>query len=149
MDRQEPTTYNHLPHYSVARGVTSALQEACNTDENLTTVNLYLTTLLQPTPKPLPSLSWAFLAPLATQEGEEGVALNVVRLCAKQSQISPSARNITQAFIASSNNDVSVDVIFSCLFGSSCSSTYFVSCSLVHSSHHNFLKERLWVCSLK
>lgn len=103
VDRQEPTTYGHLPHRSVVRGVTSALQDACKTDDSLASINLYLTTLLQPTPKPLPSLSWAFLSPLA--EGE--LNRNVVKLCAKQSQISPSARNITQAFIASSNNDVS------------------------------------------
>lgn len=105
VDRAEPTSYSHLSHRSVVRGVTTKLQQLCSaTDrsaDDATTADRCLVALLQPTPKPLPSLSWAFLSQL-NSSGD-----NITRLAAKQSQISPSGRKITESCIAASGDDVS------------------------------------------
>lgn len=105
VDRPEPTSYSHLFHRSVVRGVTAKLQHLCSvTDrsaDDARAADRCLVALLQPTPKPLPSLSWAFLSQL-NSSGD-----NVTRLAAKQSQISPSGRKITESCIAASGDNVS------------------------------------------
>lgn len=113
VDRQEPTSYNHLPRQSIVRGLVTSLQQLCKvtSPENIKTINLCLTALYQPTPKPLPSMSWAFLQNLLNCEDVK-LTESVVRLAAKQSQISPTARKITEAHITGCGNEVSFNGFF-------------------------------------
>ncbi|XP_046661651.1 uncharacterized protein LOC124354898 isoform X2 [Homalodisca vitripennis] len=102
VDRQEPRNYKDLPARSVVRGVVTSLQHlSAPTDSSL--ANLCVVALIQPSPKPLPSLSWAFLSDLP--QADPALAHNIVRLAAKQSQISPSARKITDSYISSCGTD--------------------------------------------
>lgn len=106
VDRQEPTSYNHLQQASVVRGVTSSLKHLWRTraEQDTHCINLCLTALAQTSIKPLPSLSWAFLGDPSDLDNTQ-LAHNVVRLSAKQAQISLSARKITESYIAKSEND--------------------------------------------
>ncbi|XP_054278841.1 focadhesin [Macrosteles quadrilineatus] len=117
VDRQEPTSYGHLPAQSVVRGVTTSLQQLCKdaSADDVNTINLCLVALLQPTPKPLPSLSWAFLQQLERLEDAE-LTKNIVRLTSKQSQISPLARKTTEAYISDcGNNKDKIEFLYSTL----------------------------------
>lgn len=116
VDRQEPASYVHLPQSSVVRGVTMGLQQLWKTRsaDDIRTINLCLEALAQPSHKPLPSLNWSFLGDY-NELGDIELVHNVVRLAAKQSQVSPSSRRITETFLAKENSLEEIEFLYSIL----------------------------------
>lgn len=101
--RGEPSDYSYLQDRSICRGMCEFLQtlSADSTDENLSTGILCSQVLTKPLPKVLPPRNWNFLISLKRTSFSR-LSENVIRIAARQAQISSTARSIIEEHISGS-----------------------------------------------
>lgn len=110
--RGEPSDYSYLQDRSICRGLCEFLQRLSSnsTEEDLSIGVLCSHVLTKPLPKVLPPRNWIFLSALKHTSFSK-LSDNVIRIAARQAQISSTARNIIEEHISGSATSVSCEIV--------------------------------------